>query len=99
MSLARARCELQFEALVNKLSRAFQKPDFCLRRDAFSPADRDRLLSNALEWDGDWYYGENIELNPCIADKIVTGVPGCDDKQHPDLVRHRVKPEPGCDET
>jgi hypothetical protein len=97
--LARARCELQFEALVNKLSRAFQKPDFCLRRDAFSPADRDRLLSNALEWDGDWYYGENIELNPCIADKIVTGVPGCGEKQHPDLVRHRVKPEPGCDET
>lgn len=62
VNLARDKCQVQFEALINKLSRAYQKPDFCLRRDALSAADRDRLLPIALSWDPDWYYGEIITL-------------------------------------
>ena len=60
--LARNKCQVQYEALINKISRAYQKPDFCLRRDMFSADDRERLLPSALSWDPDWYYGEKIEL-------------------------------------
>ncbi len=56
VELARKFCTAQREALLNKLSRAYQKPDFCLRRDAVG-ADRDRLLPASLSWDDDWYYG------------------------------------------
>jgi hypothetical protein len=94
VSLARAKCQLQFEALLNKLSRGFQKPDFCLRRDAFSPADRDRLLPIALSWDEDWYYGEDIELNKALANEVVTG-PGCDEIQsHPAESPEAAEPQP-----
>jgi hypothetical protein len=55
--LARSRCDLQREALVNKLSRAYQKPDFCIRRDAVGP-DRDTLLRLELSWDEYWYHGK-----------------------------------------
>ena len=70
VSLARDKCQVQYEALINKLSRAYQKPDFCLRRDSLSPADRDRLLPMALSWDPDWYYGDVIELNPGLAGPV-----------------------------
>lgn len=60
--LARNKCQVQYAALVNKISRAYQKPDFCLRRDMFNADDRERLLPGALSWDPDWYYGEKIEL-------------------------------------
>lgn len=69
VNLARAKCQLQFEALINKLSRAFQRPEFCIRRDSLSPADRDRLFPMALSWDEDWYYGKKIVLNPDLAKK------------------------------
>jgi len=69
-ALARSKCQVQFEALVNKFSRAYQKPDFCLRRDAFSLADRDRLLPLSLSWDVNWYYGDTITLNS----ELVSGI-------------------------
>ena len=72
VNLARGKCQVQFEALINKLSRAYQRPDFCLRRDAFSADDRDRLLPMALSWDKDWYYGDQIELNPALRWKVLT---------------------------
>jgi hypothetical protein len=53
---------VQREALLNKLSRAFQKPDFCVRRDALGP-DRDRLLPITLSWDEDWYSGKKIDFS------------------------------------
>jgi hypothetical protein len=95
VSLARAKCQLQFEALLNKLSRAFQKPDFCLRRDAFSPADRDRLLPIALSWDEDWYYGEDIKLDPALANEVVTVATCCDETQsHPAESPPAGEPQP-----
>jgi hypothetical protein len=67
VTLARAKCAVQHEALLYKLSRAWQKPDFCLRRDALNPGDRDRLLPLSLSWDPDWYYGDIIRLNAGLA--------------------------------
>ncbi len=63
LSFARGYANVQFEALINKLSRAYQKPDYCIRRDSFTPADRDRLLPLSLSWNDDWYYGQMIALN------------------------------------
>ena len=57
--LARKRCDLQREAVFNKLSRAWQKPDFCVHRDA-SGTDRDRLFPAAESWDETWYYGRAV---------------------------------------
>lgn len=57
VALARKFCEAQREALLNKLSRAYQKPDFCIRRDTAGP-ERDSLLPIAESWDEDWYYGK-----------------------------------------
>lgn len=74
--LARNKCEVQYEALINKISRAYQKPDFCLRRDMFNAADRERLLPSALSWDPDWYYGEKIELIASGTNLTPPAVPG-----------------------
>jgi len=81
VNLARDKCQVQFEALINKLSRAYQKPDFCLRRDAFNAADRDRLLPLALSWDPDWYYGQAIQLSAGLADEVLRQVGAADETQ------------------
>jgi hypothetical protein len=59
VALARKRCDFQREALFNKLSRAWQKPDFCVKRDA-AGVDRNRLFPLAESWDDDWYYGRSV---------------------------------------
>jgi len=59
LDLARRFCRAQLKALLNKLSRAYQKPDFCINRDSVS-SGRDRLLPLSLSWDEDWYYGRDI---------------------------------------
>jgi hypothetical protein len=59
---ARGYCEVQRDALLNKLSRTSQKPDFCIRRDSVG-RDHDRLLPRTLSWDDDWYYGRRISAN------------------------------------
>jgi predicted metalloprotease len=56
VDLAHAICETQYEAVLNKLSRAYQKPDFCVRRDSVG-SDCDQFLPVSLSWDADWYYG------------------------------------------
>jgi hypothetical protein len=61
--LARKCANVQREALLNKLSRVYQKPDFCIRRDSVGRT-RDRLLPPTLSWDEDWYYGGDIRLDP-----------------------------------
>ena len=61
VALARAYCDAQRNALLNKLSRAYQKPDFCVRRDAVGPY-ADTLLPLSFSWDAEWYYGDEIEL-------------------------------------
>ena len=70
VALARQKCDVQFDALINKLSRAYQKPDFCIRRDGFPLDNRDRLLPPTLSWNEDWYYGEKIVLSPDLALEI-----------------------------
>ncbi|HTA46107.1 MAG TPA: hypothetical protein VK789_26870 [Bryobacteraceae bacterium] len=75
IDLARQYCEAQREALMNKLSRAFQKPDFCIRRDSVG-ADRDNLLPLSLSWDRDWYYGDRIEYSSTVADEPNSGESG-----------------------
>jgi len=59
VALARQRVELQRQAVFNRLAKAAQKPDFCVRRDAAGP-DRDRLFPLAESWDEDWYYGPRL---------------------------------------
>lgn len=59
VKLARTISAAHREALVDKLARAYQKPDFCIKRDSAGP-DRDRLYPAALSWDADWYYGRAI---------------------------------------
>ena len=63
IDLARKHCGDQREAILDKLSRGYQKPDFCLRRDSVGPA-ADSLLALALSWDEDWYFGSEIEGKP-----------------------------------
>ena len=58
--LARAKCEIQRNALVTKLSRAYQKPDFCINRSPIGP-ERDDMLPASLAWDNNWYYGKRID--------------------------------------
>ncbi len=60
VELARGFCQAQNDALLNKLSRAYQKPDFCVRRDSVG-GQCDDLLPLSLSWDQDWYYGDKIE--------------------------------------
>ena len=62
VDLARAYCDAQNQAFLNKLSRAFQKPDFCIRRDAI-PGCTD-LLPLSLSWNADWYYGKHMTAPP-----------------------------------
>jgi len=54
--LATQYCNVQQAALLNKLSRGYQKPDFCIRRDALG-RERDRLLPLSQSWDEEWYFG------------------------------------------
>jgi hypothetical protein len=60
VTLAQGFCDVQTDALLNKLSRAYQKPDFCIRRDSVGSYS-DQLLPLSLSWDADWYYGRNIK--------------------------------------
>ena len=59
VELARTISAAHREALLDKLARAYQKPDFCIRRDTVGP-DRDHLYPAALSWDQDWYFGRAI---------------------------------------
>jgi hypothetical protein len=73
LDLARRYCGVQVEALLNKLSRAYQKPDFCIPRAALG-ADAEQFLPLSLSWDEDWYYGRNIspsELGGIAGDDCV----------------------------
>ena len=56
VELVRKRCELQRDAVFNKLSRAYQKPDYCIRRDAIG-SDPEHLFPRSESWDDQWYYG------------------------------------------
>jgi hypothetical protein len=60
VELARGFCEAQNDALLNKLSRAYQKPDYCIRRDSVG-STCDLLLPLSLSWNADWYYGRELE--------------------------------------
>jgi hypothetical protein len=62
VALARRYCDAQLEALLNKLSRAFQKPDFCIYRGMLGSAAELQLRSE-LSWDEDWYTGMQIRLS------------------------------------
>jgi hypothetical protein len=59
VSLGRKHCQAQREALMNKLARAYQKPDFCVRRDSVG-AERDKLLPLSFSWDDEWYCGNPV---------------------------------------
>ncbi|MEP6733534.1 MAG: hypothetical protein ABJE10_23010 [bacterium] len=56
VTLARARCDLQREALLSQLSKTWQKPEFCVRRDSAGP-EKERLFPRAESWDNEWYVG------------------------------------------
>jgi hypothetical protein len=56
VTLARARCDMQREAMLSQLSKAWQKPDFCVRRDAAGP-EAERLFPRIESWDDHWYVG------------------------------------------
>ncbi len=60
VSLARARCVQQREALFNRLSKSYQKPDYCIARDSCGD-DADRLFPLAESWSRDWYAGPDVK--------------------------------------
>jgi hypothetical protein len=62
VTLARARCDLQRDALLSQLSKTYQKPDFCVRRDAAGP-EEERLFPLAESWDKDWYAGTPLKTS------------------------------------
>jgi hypothetical protein len=67
VELARSLCDAQKEAFLNKISRAYQKPDFCIRRDSVG-SRANELLPLSLSWDENWYYGRNVEFRvPSLA--------------------------------
>lgn len=67
VALARQLNDAQREATLNMVSRAWQKPDFCIRRDAVGP-ESDRLLTSMLSWDPEWYHGMRIDdIKPELA--------------------------------
>jgi hypothetical protein len=67
VELARTLCDAQKEAFLNKISRAYQKPDFCIRRDSVG-SRANELLPLSLSWDENWYYGRNVEYRvPSLA--------------------------------
>jgi hypothetical protein len=68
---ARTYCDAQYEALLNKLSRAYQKPDFCIRRDTVP--DPNQLLPLSLSWDCDWYYGKDVAPKVAKTDEEQAG--------------------------
>jgi hypothetical protein len=68
VDLARALCNLQREALLNKLSREWQKPDFCIRRE-IAGLQANRLFPSAESWDDDWYYGPTVRRAPVPGNK------------------------------
>jgi hypothetical protein len=61
VDLARGYCDAQSNAFLNKLSRAYQKPDFCVQRDSVG-SSRDETLPLSLSWDQNWYYGREVSL-------------------------------------
>jgi hypothetical protein len=63
VDLARGFCNAQTQAFLNKLSRAFQKPDFCIRRDSVGD-DCNQFLPLSLSWNEDWYYGKEVGPTP-----------------------------------
>jgi hypothetical protein len=56
--LAGQYCDAQRDALFNKLAKASQKPDFCIRRDSVDSDDtREAYFHIRESWDKDWYGG------------------------------------------
>jgi hypothetical protein len=55
-NLIRGEHKRQLEAVLNKLAKAAQKPDYCLWRKSLGP-EQDRLLPLEESWDHDWYVG------------------------------------------
>jgi hypothetical protein len=58
VDLTRQKRRLHLDILLNKLAKAYQKPDFCILRDAFPAKDQNSLLPRIESWDEHWYYGE-----------------------------------------
>ncbi len=56
-SMARDEENRQIGALLDWLSKAAQKPDFCLPRDAVGP-EKDKLFPRSQSWDERWYAPE-----------------------------------------
>lgn len=59
--LARERCDMQRQALFNKLARTSQKPDHVIWRGA-TGTERDRIFPLAESWDEAWYVGTGAPI-------------------------------------
>ncbi|MBK8249811.1 MAG: hypothetical protein IPK85_20830 [Gemmatimonadetes bacterium] len=60
--LARERGELQRSALINRLARTAQKPDYVVPRVSVG-TEADRLFPMAQSWDEWWYAGANPDVS------------------------------------
>ena len=74
VQLARTICDVQREALLNKLARTYQKPDFCVKRDSVGP-DGGSLLPASLSWDEDWF--EDTSLGKRLIPRDPSAVLAC----------------------
>jgi len=90
VELARTLCDAQKEAFLNKISRAYQKPDFCIRRDSVGSRSNE-LLPMSLSWDENWYYGRDVEYRVPSMAKLTTPSKSGGSKQRPAVSRSRRK--------
>jgi hypothetical protein len=72
LDLARKFCDAQQRALMNKLSRGYQRPDFCVRRDSLGK-DCDKWLPMPFSWDENWYYGRQFSPKLPLAELSPSG--------------------------
>ncbi|MDB4888496.1 MAG: hypothetical protein JWL61_351 [Gemmatimonadetes bacterium] len=74
VALGRARYDLQRDALMSQLSKAWQKPDFCVRRDSAGP-DMERLFPRGESVDDEWYVGAmrpDVHQSPTTSTSVTT---------------------------
>ncbi len=51
------------DGVLNCLSKAWQKPDYAVRRSAVGPMDRERIFPEQYSWgpDSEWYVGPPVD--------------------------------------
>lgn len=68
IELCRTCAKAQRDGLINKLSRGYQKPDYCVLRNSVG-GEADSLFPRALSWSADWFSGHKVNLIESMPDE------------------------------